>query len=115
MVDNASSDGSVSVLHSEYPEVRVLGLPTNRGYSGGSNAGIGAARGQVLVMLNNDTEADPHWLEELIAALDRHPEAGSVASRMMIYDRPGVLHSAGDIYRTNGIPDSRGVWRPPCG
>ena len=111
VVDNASSDGSVSVLGREYGEVRVLSLPTNRGYSGGSNAGIRAADGDILVMLNNDTEADPHWLEELIAALDRHPEAGSVASRMMLYDQPGVLHSAGDIYRTNGIPGSRGVWQ----
>ena len=112
VVDNGSSDDSVSVLRSEYPEVNVLALSANRGYSGGSNAGIGAARGEMLVMLNNDTEADPHWLEQLVAALDRHPEAGSAASRMMIYDQPSILHSAGDIYRTSGIPDSRGVWQP---
>jgi len=112
VVDNGSSDDSVSALRSEYPEVRVLALPRNLGYSGGSNAGIRAARGEILVMLNNDTEADPHWLEELVDALDRHPVAGSAASRMMIYDQPEILHSAGDIYRTNGIPDSRGVWQP---
>jgi len=112
VVDNASRDGSVSVLHDEYPEVRVLSLPTNRGYSGGSNAGIRAAKGEILVMLNNDTEADPRWLEELIETLDRHPGAGSVASRMMIHAHPHLLHSAGDVYRANGIPDSRGVWQP---
>ena len=112
VVDNASSDASVSVLHREYPEVQVIPLATNRGYSGGSNAGIRAARGEILVMLNNDTEAHPRWLEELIDALDRHPEAGSAASRMMIHDQPNLLHSAGDIYRANGIPDSRGVRQP---
>ena len=112
MVDNASSDASVSVLRREYPEVQVISLPTNRGYSGGSNAGIRAARGEILVMLNNDTEPHPRWLEELIDALDRHPEAGSAASRMMIHDQPNLLHSAGDIYRANGIPDSRGVRQP---
>ena len=112
VADNGSTDGSVAALRHEYPEVRVLALPTNGGYSGGCNAGIKAARGELLVMLNNDTEADPRWLEALVEAMDRHPEAGSVASRIMIYDRRDVLHSAGDLYRRNGTPDSRGVWQP---
>lgn len=112
VADNGSTDGSVPALEREFPEVRVLALPTNGGYSGGCNAGIGAARGELLVMLNNDTEADPGWLEALVEAMDRHPEAGSVASRIMIYDRRDVLHSAGDLYRRNGTPDSRGVWQP---
>ena len=63
-------------------------------------------------MLNNDIEADPRWMEELVSALDRHPEAGSAASRIMLYDRRDTLHSAGDLYRRNGTPDSRGVWQP---
>lgn len=112
VVDNASTDGSVSVLADEFPEVRVLPLTTNGGYSGGCNAGIRAARGEILVMLNNDTEVDPAWIETLVDALDRHPEAGSAASRMMIYSKPGILHSAGDLMRRDGTPDSRGVWTP---
>ncbi len=111
VVDNASSDGSVAALAREYPEVRVLALPTNGGYTAGCNAGARLARGQVLILLNNDTEADPEWLAELLAALDRHPEAGSAASRLMIYDRRDTLHSAGDLYGRNGLPDSRGVWQ----
>jgi GT2 family glycosyltransferase len=111
VVDNASTDGSVEALQREYPEVRVLALTTNGGYSGGSNAGIRAARGQILVMLNNDTEAEPGWIAALVDALDRHPEAGSAASRIMLYDDRQKLHSAGDYYRRNGLPDSRGVWQ----
>ena len=111
VVDNASSDNSVAALERDYPEVRVLAMPTNGGYSGGCNAGARLARGEVLVMLNNDTEADPAWLAQLLAALERHPEAGSAASRMMIYSERNTLHSAGDLYRRDGRPDSRGVWR----
>ena len=112
VVDNASADGSVEALRREYPWVHVLALGSNLGYSGGCNAGIRAARGEVLVFLNNDTEADPEWLRELVRALDAHPEAGSAASRMMLYDRRDVIHSAGDLYRRDGTADSRGVWEP---
>ena len=111
VVDNASTDESVATLAHDYPEVRVLPLPRNRGYSGGCNAGMDAARGEILVMLNNDTEADPRWIGELVGTLDRHPECGSAASRLMIYDRPNTIHSAGDVYGLDGVPESRGVWQ----
>jgi len=112
VVDNASADDSVSIVARDYPEVRVLALTHNGGYSGGCNAGARVARGDILVFLNNDIEADAHWLEELLAALARHEDAGSAASRMMLYDRRDTVHSAGDLYRRNGLPDSRGVWQP---
>ena len=61
-------------------------------------------------MLNNDTEPEPAWLQELVSALDRHPEAGSAASRLMIYSQRDQIHSAGDKMGKSGVPDSRGVW-----
>lgn len=109
VVDNASSDDSVAVLQRDYPEVRTIALSENLGYSGGCNAGIREARGEIVVLLNNDIEAEPDWLAELVAALDRHPEAGFAASRMMIHTDRQRLNAAGDIYRRNGTPDSRGV------
>ncbi len=112
VVDNASRDESVPVMEREYPWVRVVSLASNRGYAGGCNAGMAVARGEILVLLNNDTEAEPGWLAALVAALDAHPEAGLAASRIMLYDRRDRLHSAGDLYRTDGTADSRGVWQP---
>lgn len=112
VVDNASSDGSVAALRDEYPEARVLALETNRGFAGGCNAGIRAARGEFIVTTNNDTEAAPGWLAALVSALDRHPDAGSAAARIMLHDRRDTLNSAGDLYRRDGTPDSRGVWQP---
>ncbi|MBC7235668.1 MAG: glycosyltransferase family 2 protein [Chloroflexi bacterium] len=111
VVDNASSDGSAEAVRREYPQVRILAEARNHGYAAGCNLGVAMARGSVLVLLNNDTVPEPDWLGELIAALDRHPEAGSAASRIVIHDRPSILHSAGDLYGRNGIPESRGVWQ----
>lgn len=111
VVDNASADASVAALRDEYPEVRVVVLPTNRGFAGGCNEGIRAARGEYIVTTNNDTEAEPGWLAALADALDRHPEAGSAAARIMLHDRRDTLHSAGDLFRRDGTPDSRGVWQ----
>jgi GT2 family glycosyltransferase len=112
VVDNASTDGSVEVVRREYGWVRLLAETRNHGYAVGCNLGMAAARSNVLVLLNNDTVVEPDWLAELLAALDRHPEAGAAASRIMIHSQPGILHSAGDVYGRDGVPDSRGVWQP---
>ncbi len=110
VADNASHDGSLELLERDYPEVKVIALSRNLGFTGGNNAGIRAARGEFIVLLNNDTEVDPHWLEEILAAFARHPEAGSVASKMKLFDRRDTFHTAGDFYGLDGIPGNRGVW-----
>ncbi len=115
VVDNGSEDGSLELLAREYPEVRVLALGENRGFAGACNAGIRAAQGELIVLLNNDTEADPRWLEEVVAAFGRHPEAGIVASKMLLFDRRDTFHTAGDYYRVDGRPGNRGVWQTDRG
>ena len=111
VADNGSTDESLELLSRDYPEVRVLALGENRGFTGACNAGTQTARGDFIVLLNNDTEADPHWVEEVVAAFERHPEAGLVASKMLLFDRRDTFHTAGDFYRVNGIPGNRGVWQ----
>ncbi len=110
VVDNASDDNSVELLGKEYPEVKVVRLDSNRFFSGAVNEGIRRSRGEVVVLLNNDTEVEPQWLDELFRALDENPEAGMAASKMLLFDRRDVLNSAGDYYRRNGVPGNRGVW-----
>ena len=110
VADNASRDESLELLAHDYPEVKVVALPENRGFTGGNNAGIRAAQGEFIVLLNNDTAVDPRWLEEIMAAFERHPEAGLVASKMKLFDRRDTFHTAGDFYRLDGIPGNRGVW-----
>ncbi|MGQ9555544.1 MAG: glycosyltransferase family 2 protein [Anaerolineae bacterium] len=115
LVDNASRDQSLSLVREHYPEVRVLALAHNLGFAGGVNAGIRVASSDIIVLLNNDTEAAPQWLEALLNALADDPGAGMVASRMMLFDRRNVFHSAGDLYGRDGIPRNRGVWEKDRG
>ncbi|HOR00340.1 MAG TPA: glycosyltransferase family 2 protein [Anaerolineae bacterium] len=115
VVDNASADESQSIVATRYPEVRLLALPENRGFAGGVNAGIAASRGEIVALLNNDTEAEPQWAAELARALAEHPDAGAAASKMRLFDRRDTLHAAGDVYRADGLPANRGVWQRDTG
>jgi GT2 family glycosyltransferase len=99
------------LLAEDYPEVHVLPLDKNRGFTGACNAGIEAAQGEFVVLLNNDTEAEPGWLAAVVDAFERHPEAGLVASKMLLFDQRDRLHTAGDSYGVDGIPANRGVWQ----
>jgi GT2 family glycosyltransferase len=110
VVDNGSTDGSLELLARRYPEVQAIALPQNLGYAGGCNVGLEAARGAVLVILNNDTEVTFTWLAALLSALDRHPEAGMATPKVLLWDDRTRLHTTGDYVRTDGIPNSRGVW-----
>ena len=114
VVDDASTDETAAML-ARYPEVRVIRLARNRLFAGAANAGLAAARGDLLALLNNDTAADPRWLEALTAGLAAAPWAGCAASKLVLYDDPGRLHSAGDFYGRDGVPGSRGVWQPDRG
>lgn len=115
VVDDASTDDSRALLEKNYPHVRVLALEKNRGFAHAVNTGIRAARGQVIVLLNNDTEADPRWLEEIANAFARQPDAGMVVCKLRLFDRRDHLHSAGDFYRVDGVPGNRGVWEQDRG
>jgi GT2 family glycosyltransferase len=111
VADNASTDNSRALLTADFPEAKVVALDHNAGFTGAGNSGLRAAQGQIKILLNNDTEADPHWLEEVAGAFERHPRAGIVASKMLLFDRRDLLHTAGDTYRTDGTPENRGVWQ----
>ncbi|HRE25028.1 MAG TPA: glycosyltransferase family 2 protein, partial [Anaerolineales bacterium] len=99
VVDNASRDESLALLAERYPEVRVVALDRNLGFTGACNAGFRVAQGEYQALLNNDTEVDPHWVAEVMAAFERHPKAGMIASRMLLFDRRDTFHTAGDIFK----------------
>jgi GT2 family glycosyltransferase len=62
-------------------------------------------------LLNNDTQADPGWIAAVVAAFERHAEAGLVASKMLLFDRRDHFHTAGDFYRVDGQAGNRGAWQ----
>ncbi len=81
LVDNASTDGTAEYFRSFAEQHRKVIVITNRknlGFAGGNNQGLAAARGDCVVLLNNDTVVTEGWLERMLAALQRHPDIGIV-------------------------------------
>ncbi len=115
IVDDGSSDSSLALLSTHYPEVQVLALPENRGLAAAVNAALGTTYNEMVVLLNNDTEAAPTWLEQLIGSLERYPMYSFAASKLLLFDQRDHIHSVGDYYRVDGIPGSRGVWQQDRG
>ena len=67
-VDNASTDGSGDWIAANYPTVRLIRNSDNIGFGGACNAGLSAAKGDVMVLLNQDTIVRPDWLAALVKA-----------------------------------------------
>ncbi len=115
VVDNASTDGTPNVVQRDFPEAQIISLARNRGFTGATNAGIAQSRGAMVALMNQDVEADPHWLEEIALAAQAHPEAGAIACKIMLHAQRDHFHSAGDLYRLDGVPVNRGVWELDSG
>lgn len=98
VVDNGSSDGSAAAIGREFPGVEVLALPGNRRFAGGCNAGLERVLGQgadAVMLLNNDTEAEPGLCEQLLLALEQDPRAGAAAPLICFQQPSGVIWYAG--------------------
>ena len=109
VVDNGSTDGSADELRSRVSDpVTLVALDRNFGYAGGNNRGLSAARGTWAVFLNNDTQADPRWLEELHDAARRHPDVQVLACKVLNYYRRDEIDTVGHLLYPDGINRGRG-------
>lgn len=103
VVDNGSTDGSAEYIEENFPEAGVVALDENRGFAAAANAGIQASGAEFVVLLNNDTEQNPLWLESLITAADAHPEAGFFASKLLDFEDRTILDGAADAIHWSGL------------
>ncbi len=83
VVDSASSDGSVAMLHDEFSFVQVIECETNVGFSRGNNLGMAQARGEFFLLLNPDTEMVGEALQTMWGYLQAHPEVGVVGPQLL--------------------------------
>jgi GT2 family glycosyltransferase len=114
VVENGSTDGSLDLLHSNYPSIDLVVNTRNLGFAGGVNSGIKRAielGAKYVALFNNDAVADKNWLKELIQALDNHTEAGSATCKLLSADKKHI-DSTGDFYTTWGLPYPRGRGEP---
>ena len=112
VVDNASSDGSLEYMREHYPEIKVIALDKNYGFSKAVNVGIRHSRSPFVILLNNDTTVDPNYVKEMIKAMEQSPKIFSVSSKMIQMYHPDLIDSAGDLYTVLGWGVCRGAGRP---
>ncbi len=94
------------------PGARLIENVRNAGFGGAINQGIAASSGRYVATLNDDAVACPQWLEALVCALDRRPDAGMAASQVRLFGEPR-LDSAGMLMAGDGSSKQRGQGRPP--
>ena len=108
VVDNASADDSVEYLQNNFPDVKVIKHSRNLGFGAANNAGIRAARGKYLVMLNNDTILEPRCIEELRNSIDKDEKFGACASKILLEHEDNLLDVAGIAVCLDGLSIGRG-------
>lgn len=112
LVDNGSTDGTVDAVRAAFPGVVVVALEENAGFAGGVRAGVAAARGEWLALVNNDATLDPACLARLVEAGRSAPDVGAVAAQMRFADRPDVINSAGIDVDRLGVAVDRKLGAP---
>jgi len=108
LVDNGSSDGSAQFVATKFPEIRIIRLAKNRGFAGGNNIGIREAKGEYVVLLNNDTEVASDWLKELYLAIDSDDSIAACDSKVLYFNKRNIIWSAGAKYSIAGTVEARG-------
>lgn len=107
IIDNASTDGSYEWLEA-YLDIQFKRLDQNYGFSRAVNEGIYLAKGEYVLLLNNDTIMAPNFLEEILKDMQAHPKAFAVCSKMIQYHHPDLIDDAGDEYSLMGWTRKRG-------
>ncbi len=112
VVDNGSTDGSAQKVRGDFPQTQLIALDDNVGFCVANNLAIGRVHGRYVALLNNDTVASPDWLHELSQALDRHPEVGFCASKVLLWENPELVDVCGDYFTVEGVADKIGHNQP---
>jgi GT2 family glycosyltransferase len=111
VVDDGSTDGTVSAAARSFVGLRVVHLAQRGGFCAAANAGVAAARGPIVELLNDDTEVTPGWAEAAMAPFGE-PAVAAVAPLVLCWPGDGAgpvrIDSAGDRYYLGGIAGKRG-------
>lgn len=106
VVDNGSSDQSVTLIGQTFPQTEILELNANLGFAEACNRGFGRARGDLVALVNPDVVLDEHWLQALLNRVA--PPWDFWASRILFSAAPERVDSAGDGMAVVGAAFKRG-------
>jgi GT2 family glycosyltransferase len=113
VVDNASTDQTIPWLESMHPMVKVIKNTRNQGFAAANNQGVAAAKGEFVVLLNNDTTVEPDWLSHLIGYMEKNPQCAAVNGKTYLAssrsDEQPLVQNAGLVVFRSGYARDRGA------
>ena len=109
LVDNASKDGSVKFIQENFPKVKIIKNKKNLGVPEGNNSGIRYAKGEFIVLFPNDVEVESTCVEELYNFMKNHPKAGMGTCKVVYYQDPSIINSAGTLIMPDFFTINRGI------
>jgi GT2 family glycosyltransferase len=116
IVDNGSTDDSMRQVAALYDgAVRTLRTPENHGYTRGANIGIRHTHGRYIILLNNDTEPAPGFIQNLVAAAEADPRIGICCPKILSAKDTRKIDSVGHWVYPDGLSRCRGRFEEDCG
>lgn len=112
VLDNASTDGSVALVHDRFPGVRVVVTDRNLGFAGGANAGVRATTSPLVAVLNSDARPHPDWLARLLDVVETSPDDVWAWGSILLSSTTGRIESAGDEWSPKGFAFKRQKGEP---
>lgn len=112
VVDNGSTDGSRQIVQEKFPQIELVCLEKNYGFSRAVNVGISGSKTRYVILLNNDTQVQPGFVRALEQPLERHPEVFSGSAQMRNMNVPELIDDAGDYYCALGWAFAYGKDKP---
>ncbi|MGO1316379.1 MAG: glycosyltransferase family 2 protein [Cellulomonadaceae bacterium] len=114
VVDNASTDGSVALLRSRFPNVQVVQNAMNTGFAGGVEEGLKNLTASFVTLLNNDARLEPDAVRVMVETLESEPGLGAVTALILLDDQSSatLVNSTGNIVLTSGSATDRDWMRP---
>ena len=95
VADNASTDGSMEVMRTLFPEVKTIEFDKNHGFTGGYNKAFEALHAEYFLLINSDIEVSDGWLQPLVDWMDSHPECGACAPKLHSWQQKDMFEYAG--------------------
>lgn len=108
LVDNGSTDGSLKALAKLNTKFTLLQNDRNLGFAPANNQGVKVAKGEYLLLLNNDTIVSPDLLDKMVAKMESVKAIGAMQPKIYLMDKPGYLDNAGSFLNTIGFSNHWG-------
>lgn len=111
VADNGSTDDSLAFLAQAYPHLRVVALDKNYGFAEGYNRALKQVEADYYVLLNDDVEVTPGWIEPVVAQMERNPLTAVCQPKLLMYDQRDIFEyagAAGGFIDKYGYPFCRG-------